>query len=131
MIEVPKSLEEVFAKHGPVACKVHDARKSLAEGGGYTCYHCNKSFSYGDPDFVYYKLFGPNNWLVRAGIAREGDRQCLIWVDPQPRGKSNRVSGGFETFGWFAHCADEEACAKRKRNVSAGVHPEHERMEVS
>lgn len=63
----------------------------------YTCMSCNKTWRIGDPRFVYFR-FGPK------GSPTEG-----------------KVVGDL---GWFARCADGEACAHRRANIHSGVHPE-------
>lgn len=63
----------------------------------YTCMSCNKSWRVGDPRFVYYR-FGPKGSPTEGAVV--------------------------DHLGWFARCADKEACAHRKDNLHSGVHPE-------
>ncbi|MFL5861112.1 MAG: hypothetical protein ACJ780_10065 [Solirubrobacteraceae bacterium] len=63
----------------------------------YTCMSCNKGYDVDDPAFVYWRQNQRGENLDgRDGRARSG-------------------------LGWFAHCADTDACANRRRNLHAGL----------
>lgn len=102
--------------YGAIACQVG--------WRGYSCMSCNKWYALHDPEFVYYREFTERNWLVKEGMARIGDPMCLIDPTAERMSYKRTVSGGYEGLGWFAHCRDREACARRRQNVHAGVHPE-------
>lgn len=80
-----------------------DQDRRQNEARGYSCMRCNKWYALDDPAFAYY----------RPGRGRlEG--QLLDGRDGRP----------LDTYGWFARCADADACDRRRRNVHAGVAPE-------
>lgn len=135
-MNAPANLDEVFTKYGPIACRTHipfEGREYLQDH--YSCMRCNKFYRRTDTDFVFYQPFSDYNYLVKAGLARAGDPMCLIRVEPVTRhpgyGLSYEFPGGYGKLGWFGHCADEDACAKRKANIHAHVHPEQEALAMA
>jgi hypothetical protein len=102
----------------------HAADRAAREiAGTYSCAHCNKWYCVHDPEFDYFRRFGETHWLVKAGLVKAGDR---MMGQVEAHGRPVR-----ETYGWFARCVDEEACARRRENSHAGVHPEQLVLEAA
>lgn len=68
-------------------------------GDAYTCCHCNRGWRHDDPGFVYWRENADGEVLD----GRQGRRR--------------------DSLGWFAHCADRDACERRRANSRAEVAP--------
>jgi hypothetical protein len=119
-LKIVSNLDEVFEKYGPICCEVTDRV--------YTCHSCNHPWRVQDFEhFYYYKPFAPDHFLVKAGIAREGDPMCLRFAEPRADSyhePSTWFSAGHQALGWFARCIDQEQCARYRANNHAGLHYE-------